>query len=120
MRAAQAGSLDAVKYLLGKGAPWNALDRAGACAGEYALHGGHEDVAQELLEFGCRAELLLSAAERRMAGSAAGTGNNDGYLQQKIEYHGSEKLMDAGELAFEADRAHVGRGRRDGETWSLT
>ena len=34
------------------GAPWNALDRAGHCAGEYAIEAGHCDVADKLLAAG--------------------------------------------------------------------
>lgn len=37
MHAAQGGNLAIVRALLTAGAPWNALDRQGRCAGEYAM-----------------------------------------------------------------------------------
>lgn len=37
MHAAQGGHLEIVRALLAAGAPWNALDRQGKCAGEYAM-----------------------------------------------------------------------------------
>ena len=37
MLAAGGGHLDTVALLLGRGAPWNALDRQGRSAGDYAV-----------------------------------------------------------------------------------
>ena len=37
MQAAAAGHLESVKLLLMEGAPWNATDRSGKCAGDHAV-----------------------------------------------------------------------------------
>ena len=52
MRAAKHGCLSNVKKLLTAGAPWNAVDRQGLCAGDHAIAGGHEDTAAALLDAG--------------------------------------------------------------------
>lgn len=109
MHAAAQGSLDAVVLLLNHGAPWNALDRANRCAGEYAIEQGHEEVAQYLLEAGCRAELILMAAEKHSKLGVAPTGANDAYLSQKLEYVGDVKLLDEGKCLHCGSVEHVRR-----------
>ena len=54
MQAAKHGCLSNVKQLLAAGAPWNAVDRQGLCAGDHAIAGGHEDTAAALLDAGER------------------------------------------------------------------
>lgn len=44
MMASLNGHKEIVKTLLDCGAPWNALDRAGKCAGEYAVEGFHQEI----------------------------------------------------------------------------
>jgi type IV protein arginine methyltransferase len=46
MHSAQGGHLAIVRALLAAGAPWNALDRQGRCAGEYAMAAAGEGVAE--------------------------------------------------------------------------
>lgn len=46
MAAAGQGHLEVVQLLLQRGAPWNALDRKGLCAGEYAVNAGHQAVSR--------------------------------------------------------------------------
>ncbi len=41
-----------VRSLLSAGAPWNALDRRGRCAGDLALEAGHAAAAEAILEAG--------------------------------------------------------------------
>lgn len=77
MLAAQQGSRDIVSSLLSAGAPWNALDKSGRSAGEYAVEGGHIDLYERLIDAGCRAELLLSVTSERPP-------PNDDYLKQKV------------------------------------
>ena len=62
------------------GAPWNAIDRRGQCAGNYALDAGHQRVVDLLVEHGVRSELLLGASERRAAGADA---SNAEYLSRR-------------------------------------
>ena len=89
MLAAQLGSSEAVQLLLQQGAVWNAQDRQGNTAGEYALEAGAGDVYEAVLEAGVRTELLLAAMQRettskRLAKEAPAS--NADYLQQKLAY----------------------------------
>ncbi|KAK9793217.1 hypothetical protein WJX73_003588 [Symbiochloris irregularis] len=97
MLAAEGGDTALVQSLLEKGAPWNATDRRGNCAGDYAARAGHEDTFEAIIEAGCRAELLLAALERKSASLSAEP--PEGYLRQQLHYDnggdGGERLMDA-------------------------
>ena len=42
------------RSMLAAGAPWNALDRRGRCAGDLALEAGHSEAAEAILEAGAR------------------------------------------------------------------
>eukprot|EP00804_Cyclotella_cryptica_P015031 CCRYP_000630-RB/>CCRYP_000630-RB protein AED:0.04 eAED:0.04 QI:96/1/1/1/0.5/0.33/3/632/373 len=64
MLAATNGHLQICKTLLEEGAPWNALDRFGRCAGNYATDNEHWEVVNLLVEYGTRAELILGASIR--------------------------------------------------------
>lgn len=76
MRAAGAGSMEAVEFLLARGAPWNALDRAGMCAGEYAMHAGHQvgGAATELHRFAPPSRSLSSPYALAPGGCGGATG----------------------------------------------
>ena len=50
--AAKMGHGSLVERLFVAGARWNALDKAGHCAGEYAIEAGRQDVADKLIEAG--------------------------------------------------------------------
>lgn len=50
--AAGAGAGEVVDVLLLAGAPWNALDKLGRCAGEYAMMNDHSEVANQILDAG--------------------------------------------------------------------
>ena len=52
MAAAKGGHTELVKQLLAKGAPWNAIDKQGKCAGEYAMEAGQQETIDILLEAG--------------------------------------------------------------------
>lgn len=52
MAAAAVGATEAVEALLQGGAPWNAIDRRGRCAGDYAMDGDHAGAAGAILEAG--------------------------------------------------------------------
>lgn len=64
MVASEVGHIHLVQYLLEQGAPWNAVDRYGQCAGNYAAVGEHWDVVNMLVDHGTRAELILSSIQR--------------------------------------------------------
>ncbi|GLI60425.1 hypothetical protein VaNZ11_002578 [Volvox africanus] len=94
MKAAEGGHRTVVAALLQSGAPWNAQDKYGYCAGEYAMGSGHQEVVDLLLDFAVQAELVLGALQRRMqVGSGAAVANSD-YLNQRLIYRG-EQLLDA-------------------------
>lgn len=50
--------------MLSIGVPWNAIDREGLCAGDYAIKNSHEDIIEVLITAGVQAELILGAVER--------------------------------------------------------
>ncbi|TGZ67213.1 hypothetical protein CRM22_004934 [Opisthorchis felineus] len=60
MVAASAGHTEVVRYLLAEGAPWNAVDCAYMCAGDYAAKHGHQECVDALLDHAVMSELLLS------------------------------------------------------------
>jgi type IV protein arginine methyltransferase len=78
MVAAAQGHLTLVQLLLESGAPWNAVDRNGNCAGNYATDHEKWDVVNYLVEWGTRAELILGAAQRE---------------QLKQQHHQQQNLM---------------------------
>lgn len=57
MMASKGGHVEVCRALLDAGAPWNAVDRTGKCAGNYATDGGHWDVVNLLVEEGTKAEV---------------------------------------------------------------
>ena len=71
MAAAASGLAKHVQILLQHGAPWNALDRKGRCAGQYALSRGHQAVVDMLVNAGVMAELVFGAVERRRGSGKA-------------------------------------------------
>jgi len=64
MVAAASGNIRVIELLLQRGAVWNALDRLGKCAGNYAVDSGHQEAVNILVEAAVRAELLLGATVR--------------------------------------------------------
>ena len=48
-----------------EGVPWNAIDRHGDCAGNYALKAGHQDIVDRLVQAGVTAELIFAALEKQ-------------------------------------------------------
>lgn len=116
MLAAGQGSERAVTLLLQAGAPWNAVDRKGRCAGEYALEGGHQTVVDMIVNHAVQCELLLGAAGRngRMrlvqpAGAlgadeaspaAAPIGESAAYLARSVRYDGDRLLDEANDAVM--------------------
>lgn len=94
MIAAGAKQLKVVEYLLNNGAPWNALDKKGKCAGNYALEAENFDqtVIDTILNHAVKCELLL--------GSVFGSGknetmqSNDKYLNDGSLRYSKEALID--------------------------
>ena len=64
MAAAASGYGPICALLLEHGAPWNAVDRSGQCAGNYATHHEHWDVVNMLVDHATRAELILGSVAR--------------------------------------------------------
>eukprot|EP00049_Salpingoeca_infusionum_P004392 m.78760 g.78760 ORF g.78760 m.78760 type:complete len:350 (+) comp12543_c0_seq7:321-1370(+) len=83
------------KLLLENGAPWNAVDRRGKCAGQYAMENGHQDIANHLLNAGVQAELLFAVLERKSKeGSKLATALNQEYLERGVMYEGVDLVDD--------------------------
>ena len=72
MVASQIGNIELVQSLLNEGAPWNAVDRNGKCAGDYSTDAQRWDVVNLLVEWGTRSELILGTTQR-MASSSSTT-----------------------------------------------
>lgn len=85
MIASRLGLVDAVSVLLESGAPWNAIDRNGRCAGDYALANGHQTIVEALVTAGVAAELVFGELTRNEMAAAP---RNSDYLQSKAEYQG--------------------------------
>ena len=64
MEAAKHGHTTICEVLLENGAPWNAIDRNGKCAGNYATEYGYWDIVNLLVDAGTKAELILGATIR--------------------------------------------------------
>jgi type IV protein arginine methyltransferase len=64
MAASAAGNHALCQYLLEKGAPWNAVDRHGQCAGNYATDAEHWTIVNLLVDWGVKSELILGRIER--------------------------------------------------------
>ena len=98
MAAAASGNGALCQYLLDAGAPWNAVDRQGQCAGNFATNAQHWGVVNLLVEWGTRAELILGALERNMRPSLDANPNGESrpvehepstkpdYLRQRLQY----------------------------------
>jgi protein arginine N-methyltransferase 2 len=103
MAAAKAGHSELCQNLLDQGAPWNAVDRQGQCAGNFATDQEHWTVVNLLVEFGTRAELILGElqrSQRKILGQSSILGDNNGstaaeyqpstkpdYLQHQLRYN---------------------------------
>jgi len=87
MLAAHNGMVDAVVALLRAGAPWNALDRRGMCAGDYAIAANHQTIVDELVSAGVSSELVFGALTSSTMASAPRTSLE--YLQGKAVYEGN-------------------------------
>jgi protein arginine N-methyltransferase 2 len=81
MVASRAGHADVCRILLDAGAPWNALDRTGRCAGDHAVEMERWGVVNLLVDVGTKAELILGASIRlargMIWGEGGGTTNDD-------------------------------------------
>ena len=96
MVASQAGNIQLVEMLLNEGAPWNAIDRQGKCAGDYATNAEKWDVVNLLVEWATRSELILGTTQRSQQ-AATGTNNHQppedltstktDYLSHNIRYN---------------------------------
>ena len=90
MVAARDGLADAVSALLQAGAPWNAVDRSGLCAGDYALRNGHQTIVETLVSAGVAAELVFAMATRNAPVSAPRSAE---YLQGRATYENEGRTL---------------------------
>ena len=109
MIAAENGHLELCRMLLEEGGPWNAVDRQGKCAGNYATDRQHWDVVNLLVDAGTKAELILGAvirlkmqnggsdpalsapSENRPVGHEPCT--KPDYLNQKVRYNAANTAL---------------------------
>ena len=94
MLAAEGGQLRIVEELLLAGAPWNAVDREGRSAGDFALLKGHQEVVDRLVNAGVQAELMFRAMNK----DSGLPKQRHSRLVEKVE-----ALRQAEEAAFPAD-----------------
>jgi protein arginine N-methyltransferase 2 len=120
MLAAAHGAQAACKGLLQAGAPWNALDRRGKCAGEYALDAGHQAIVNMIVDHAVRCEMLLGAAGRNerlrpsvpppassveddaLAAAPAPASESESYLSRAVRYDGDRLLDEADDAVMMA------------------
>lgn len=106
MAAAQVGNASLCQQLLDGGAPWNAIDRHGKCAGNYATDNEHWEVVNLLVEWGTRSELILGQlqkSQRNQAGISSilapashvyeESSTKPDYLEQKLRYNSDETAL---------------------------
>ena len=104
MVASISGLVDIVRVLLEEGAPWNALDRYGKCAGNYATEHEHWEIVNLLVEHGTKAELVLGASIRLERQTKNGQGAADimntgetstkpDYVNQNVRYDAACTLL---------------------------
>ena len=89
MFVAGRGEARLVSLLLQYGAPWNAIDRKGRCAGEYALENKHQKVVDQLVDAGVTAEMILARLEdkkKKEKGMSTRPPPNLDYLQRDVSY----------------------------------
>ncbi|KAL7556093.1 hypothetical protein ACA910_008064 [Epithemia clementina (nom. ined.)] len=95
MAAAVAGNGALCQYLLDCGAPWNAVDRQGYCAGNYATDQEHWGVVNLLVDWGVKAELILGTLERSLLRrQQQQKGNEHGGGEQEEEKPGPRRNHD--------------------------
>lgn len=97
MAAAKSGNALLCQQLLDQGAPWNAVDRQGQCAGNFATDSEHWDVVNLLVEWGTRSELILGELQRSQPGASILTpspttvqeesSTKPDYLHHKLRYN---------------------------------
>ena len=106
------GSLKLTTLLIQNGAPWNAVDRTGNCAGNYASDNGYQEIVNYLVEIATTSEMLLGAAFRTdktaLPKNVAEAGEDNGkdvqpctkpeYLKRAVKYDG-DVLLDEDEDA---------------------
>ena len=97
MLASAGGHSAIVEVLLSAGAPWNALARAGRCAGTHALDAGQQHIVDALVEHAVRSELLLAASERGAQGESGAS--NAAYLERNVRYEDDRLLGEREETA---------------------
>ena len=107
--ASKVGDIDIVKILLSNGAVWNALDRTGKCAGNYASDGGHQDICDLLVNHAVQCELLLGQISRVGNGELHNDrqkdqylNENGGYLETNVQYtdDGKNLIDEAGDAVM--------------------
>ena len=95
--AAQVGNLEACQALLQlTSLAWNVLDENGKSAGQVALENGHEQLYQELVDEGVRAEFVLTALGQKFADETLvqeKNVSNAKYLQSRLVFS-EGKLLD--------------------------
>jgi len=106
MIAAQVGNRVLCQHLLEGGAPWNAIDRHGQCAGNYATDNEHWDIVQLFVDWGTRSELILGQiqkTQRQQVGMTSilapashvyeESSTKPDYLQHTLRYNADETAL---------------------------
>ena len=90
MVAAEKGMAATVAAMLQAGAPWNAIDRQGRCAGDFAVRNNHQTVVETLVSAGVAAELVFGQLAKNVPVAAP---RNAEYLASKAEYVNDGKTL---------------------------
>ena len=105
MAASKSGNVQFVQELLDYGAPWNAIDRQGQCAGNYAMVAEQWEVVNLLVDWATRAELILGELQRSSSASSIVPNDNTQliddqqsstkpeYLKHQLRYNKDESAL---------------------------
>ena len=115
MAAATQGHAEIISVLIQNGAPWNATDRYGKSAGDYALKAGKQETVNQLVQAGVQSELIFAAldANRQKNQTKIPKATEKLFSERNVRYEGDALVDDEDRgvmMAWEAPlmEAHAG------------
>jgi protein arginine N-methyltransferase 2 len=101
--AAANGHEEIVARLIDEAAPWNAVDKVGMTAAQYAKLNGYERIYEFLLNHAIRTELIMSVLDRKEdREEEEDDASNRDYLNSKLEYKDGKLLDSTGDAVMMA------------------
>eukprot|EP00466_Bigelowiella_natans_P013284 jgi/Bigna1/48887/estExt_Genewise1.C_340012 len=104
MAAAVGGHCEVIHELLCNGAPWNAVDKHGRSAGNYALKAGHQKAVDQIVNAGVTAELIFAQLGKNQR-KGQGIGSSEKANKESKEYIDRNVRYSQGKLLDESEDA---------------